>query len=87
MAAGSQQMSVPVPPSELTADMAVGCQDAVALLLKHGLGKRRLDVIAKDAGKVSETKPIPACIVVFRSRVEERVSSVLLSALSLTLPR
>lgn len=57
MPAGAQHASKPNPPSELTAEMATGTQDAVALLLKHGLGKRRLDEIATDAGKVGQRHP------------------------------
>lgn len=35
--------------------MAIGVQDATTLFLKHGLGKRRLDEIAKAAGQGPDT--------------------------------
>lgn len=41
------------PPSELTIDMAKGVQSATLLYIQHGLGRRRLDEIAKQSSDVS----------------------------------
>jgi len=38
-------------PKVLTTEMAVGCQDAMKLFLKHGLGMQRLKDIAKNANE------------------------------------
>lgn len=38
----------PTPPSELTMEMARGIQSANHLILKYGVGKQRLELLAKD---------------------------------------
>jgi hypothetical protein len=38
-------------PKVLTTEMAMGCQDAMKLFLKHGLGMQRLKDIAKNANE------------------------------------
>mmetsp|Transcript_30045 Transcript_30045/g.44264 ORF Transcript_30045/g.44264 Transcript_30045/m.44264 type:complete len:160 (-) Transcript_30045:1108-1587(-) len=42
----------PTPPPSLTDEMAVGIQDATQMYVKFGVGKRRLEELAKEAGEV-----------------------------------
>mmetsp|Transcript_8755 Transcript_8755/g.12740 ORF Transcript_8755/g.12740 Transcript_8755/m.12740 type:complete len:373 (-) Transcript_8755:284-1402(-) len=41
----------PTPPPSLTDEMAVGIQDATQMYVKFGVGKRRLEELAKEAGE------------------------------------
>ena len=44
-------------PKILTTEMAIGCQDAMKLFLKHGLGMQRLKDISSNAGQVNTIVP------------------------------
>jgi hypothetical protein len=43
-----QENFQPKPPSSLNMEMAQGIQDANLLILRHGVGRQRLEVLAKD---------------------------------------
>ena len=52
----------PTPPTELNMEMAKGIQSANHLILKYGVGRQRLELLAKDEDESDSSMPMPLVV-------------------------